>query len=132
MTSEPVNAGSYDVSPVDGSVAHVVGNQLLLINADGSGRRLLVDGGRDPIFSPDGKTIAYSRNGLNLYDLPTGIPNLVLEDYPLGSSFPPETYSPDGTKLLIKIGHPPDSPWTALQEISTARLYNLSGLRLMA
>ncbi|MFT3890186.1 MAG: hypothetical protein QM730_01010 [Anaerolineales bacterium] len=25
----------------------------------------------------------------------------------------PDKYSPDGTKLLLEVGHPPDSPWTA-------------------
>src|SRR5574341_2439068 len=45
ITSEPVNVDDYDVSPVDGSIAYVANNQLLLVNADGSGRRTLVDGG---------------------------------------------------------------------------------------
>lgn len=125
LTAEPVNVTDYDVSPVDGSIAYVASNQLLLVNADGSNRRVLVDGGSspdlrgfyNPVFSPDGKTLAYSRNGLILHDVATGASNLVLEDHPLGGSLPPETYvpdkfAPDGTKLLLKIGHPPDSPWT--------------------
>jgi len=45
ITLEPVAVGRYDVSLADGSVAYVANNQLLLINADGSGRRVLVDGG---------------------------------------------------------------------------------------
>jgi hypothetical protein len=56
----------YDISRIDGSVAYVANNQLLLINADGSNRRVLVDGGAvdpnnpfistisSPVFSPDG------------------------------------------------------------------------------
>ncbi|HZJ24177.1 MAG TPA: hypothetical protein VFD54_12755, partial [Anaerolineales bacterium] len=44
ITFEPIEVGYYDVSRVDGSVAYVINNQLLLINADGSGRRVLVDG----------------------------------------------------------------------------------------
>ena len=126
LTAEPVNVTDYDVSLVDGSIAYVASNQLLLANADGSNRRVLVDGGSspdlhgfyNPVFSPDGKTLAYSRDGLNLHDLATGTSELVLVDHPLGGTFPPESYipdkfSPDGTKLLVKIGHPPDSPWTA-------------------
>src|SRR5512134_191409 len=45
VTFEPVEVTSYDPSPVDGSVAYVSNNQLLLINADGGNRRMLLDGG---------------------------------------------------------------------------------------
>ncbi|HZM20944.1 MAG TPA: hypothetical protein VFC02_04320 [Anaerolineales bacterium] len=126
VTSELVNVGNYGVSPVDGSVAYVVNNQLLLINVDGSGRRLLVDGGildennpflnniTNPVFSPNGQTLAYGYKGLNLYSLSTGTSNLVIEnqidDSGNGFLFPrelywPESYSPDGSKLLITLGY---------------------------
>src|SRR4030095_5296354 len=71
VTSEPANVGNYGVSPVDGSVAYIRNNQLLLLNADGSDRRLVVDGGKldennpflnvitNPVFSPNGQTLAY-------------------------------------------------------------------------
>ena len=80
--------------------------------------RSIARGYYNPVFSPDGQTIAYNKGGLLLYTLSTGTSSLVLEDRPLGGSLPPEIYtsdkfSPDGTKLLINIGHPPDSPWTA-------------------
>lgn len=44
ITVEPLTVDSYDVSLVDGSVAYISNNQLFMIDADGSGRRLLVDG----------------------------------------------------------------------------------------
>jgi hypothetical protein len=69
----------------------------------------------DPVFSPDGQTIAYTHGGLNLYDVSTGVSNLVIEDQltdpmPDGLQLPIETYSPvryspDGTKLLVALGH---------------------------
>jgi len=141
LTFEPVDVTDYDVSPVDGSVAYVASNQLLLVDADGSNRRMLVDGGTspdlhgsyNPVFSPDGRTLAYARNGLNLYDLSAGIPSLVLEDLPLGGALPPEIYapekySPDGAKLLLKVGHPPDSPWTgAIYSPATKVLQQFAG-----
>jgi hypothetical protein len=108
---------------VDGSLAYVASNQLLLANADGSNRRVLIDGGTGPdlrgfygpVFSPDGGTLAYAHNGLNLYSVSTGVSNLVIEDQltdptPDGVRLPietyaPERYSPDGTKLLLALGH---------------------------
>ena len=126
LTSESMNVTDYDVSLTDGSIAYVVSNQLLLANADGSNRRVLVDGGSSPdlhgfyspVFSPEGQILAYAHGGLNLYDLSTDMNRLVIPDHPTDGSLPletyaPEVYSPDGTKLLITVGHPPDSPSTA-------------------
>ena len=127
ITFEPTAAGQYDVSLVDGSVAYIANNQLLLINADGSGRRLLADGGpvdpnnpienslSNPVFSPDGQTIAYGYKGLNLYDVATGVSNRVLEKPFIdpvsgatrqGEFYWPKKYSPDGLKLIITTGIP--------------------------
>ena len=133
LTFEPVAVTDFDVSLADGSIAYVASNQLLLADADGSNRRVLVDGGSgpdlrgsySPVYSPDGTTIAYSRNGLNLYDVKTGSSSVVLQDnyqnvtdmngvqqLVVRDSFLPQKYSPDGSKLLLKVAHPPDSPWT--------------------
>lgn len=127
ITSEPSAVHSYDVSTVDGSVAFVSNNQLLLIHADGSGRRLLVDGGpvdpdnpfitslTSPVFSPDGQTIAFSKQGLVLYSLATSASNTVLEDMTTDPAtgapvprlvFIPQLYSPDGTRILITAAIP--------------------------
>jgi len=126
LTFEPVSVSSYGLSPVDGSVAYVANNQLVMIAADGSGRRVLVDGGpidqnnpyltsiNSPVFSPDGKGIAYGMGGLTFYSLETGTSNLVIEnqwdDFGNGIIVPrelfwPEKYSPDGQKLLITLGY---------------------------
>jgi hypothetical protein len=118
LTFEPANVDDYDISPADGSVVYVTNNQLIWINPDGSNRRVFVDGGDHPVFSPDGKRLAYARGGVNLYELATGVNSLVFQDHPTDGSLPletyaPDTFSPDGTKLLISIGHPPDSPSTA-------------------
>ncbi len=127
LTSEPVNVNGFGVSPVDGSVAYAANNQLILINAEGSDRRMLVDGGvmdennpflnaiNNPVFSLNGQTLAYGYKGLNLYSLSSGVSNLVIEnqiDDSTGSGFLfprelywPERYSPDGSKLLITLGY---------------------------
>lgn len=126
LTFEADSVSAYDVSPLDGSVVYVANNQLILIQADGSGRRILVDGGAvdennpyltsiiSPVFSPDGRSIAYGRGGLSFYSLESGTSNLVIEnqwdDAGGGQLFPrelywPEKYSPDGQKLLISLGY---------------------------
>ena len=125
LTFEPVSVNDYDVSLADESVAYVSNNQLLLVNSDGSDRRLVVDGGpvdennpflsniNSPVFSPDGQTLAYGYKGLNLYSVSSGVSNLIIENQiedSGGFPFPkelywPERYSPDGTKLLITLGY---------------------------
>lgn len=126
LTFEADSVGSYDISPLDGSVVYVANNQMILIQADGSGRRVLVDGGpidennpyltsiNSPVFSLDGNSIAYGMGGLNFYSLETGTSNLVIEnqweDFGGGLFVPrelywPEKYSPDGQKLLISLGY---------------------------
>lgn len=114
LTNEPAVVYDYDVSPRDGSIVYIVNNQLILIHADGSDRRVLVDGGavdpnnpaetnlHDPVFSPDGGMIAYAYHGVNLFNLSTGLSNLILQDV----NYRPQNYSPDGAKLLMTVDVP--------------------------
>jgi len=124
VTSETTDVGAYDVSPMDGRVAYVANNQLIVINPDGSVKTVLVDGGATdpnnpiveavtrPVWSLDGRTIAYSYHGLSFYSLDTGASTLTLENkfsdvsgLKLASEiYSPNSYSPDGKKLLINIG----------------------------
>src|SRR5215216_4674130 len=78
LTFEPVTVWDYDISTADGSLAFETNGQLILVNADGSNRRVVAQvtapnpeagGFFHPTFSPDGKTLAYANGGLNLYDL---------------------------------------------------------------
>jgi len=124
VTSESTNVGDYDVSLIDGHVAYVANNQLLYANADGSERRILVDGGSvdpnnpflnsmsSPVFSPDGQTLAYGYKGLQIYSFSTGESELVIENevddaggglFTPRELYSPERFSPDGTKLLITL-----------------------------
>jgi hypothetical protein len=124
LTSEPVDVGAYDVSPLDGRIAYIVNNQLILMNADGSNRTVLVDGGlldSDlsyitnsvglPRFSPDGRTLAYAMNGVNLYDMAGGTSVNVLTNIPrpgegftiIEEGYSPKEFSPDGSKLLVNV-----------------------------
>ncbi|CAG1008260.1 hypothetical protein ANAEL_03642 [Anaerolineales bacterium] len=126
LTFEPTSVDSYDVSLVGGSVVYVSNNQMFMVDFSGAGRRKLLDGGsRDennlflsnisnPVWSPDGQTIAYGYKGLNLYSITTSQSNRVLDnkirDDGNGLIFPEELYSPahyssDGKKLLVTLGY---------------------------
>ncbi|MBK9924080.1 MAG: PD40 domain-containing protein [Anaerolineales bacterium] len=146
ITFEPSNVSSFDVSPIDGSMAYVANNQLLSINADGSGRSLLVDGGvvdpnnqmstsiSNPVFSPDGLTIAYGLRGLNLYSIIGGTPTTVLPQQVDASTgmtremYVPKNYSPDGTKILITVAIPnSDGISSGIYVPATNSLVRISG-----
>ena len=126
VTTESVEVNDYDVSLVDGGVAYVVNNQLVLVNVDGSNRRMLVEGGEvdvnnpfissisSPVFSPDGQTLAYGYKGLQIYSFASGTSELRIENQvdDVGGGlfvprelYEPERFSPDGTKLLITLGY---------------------------
>lgn len=147
ITSEPVTVNDYDVSRVDGSVAYVANNQLLLVGADGSNRRVLVDGGpmdpnnpfisavSSPVFSPDGQTLAFGYQGLRLYSFATSDSDLILENqvddvggglYVPRELYSPERYSPNGTRLLITLGYY-EGASSAIYSPATNELVRLDG-----
>jgi hypothetical protein len=126
LTFEPSDVAEFDISPLDGSVVFVSNNQLITVNADGSNRAMIYDGGptdesnpfltriNSPVWSPDGETIAFGHKGLNFYSIISGQANLVLPDIVTdqgnGFIFPeeliwPEKYSPDGSKLVLTLGY---------------------------
>lgn len=126
VTFENEEIQDYAVSPIDGSVAYVVNNQLITVSADGTNRSMIVDGGAidevnpfvnrlgSPVWSNDGQTIAFGYKGLNFYSIIDGQYNLLIpnqiEDQGNGFIFPnelifPEKFSPDGNKLLLTLGY---------------------------
>jgi hypothetical protein len=147
ITSESVNVNDYDVSLVDGSVAYVANNQLLWINADGTNRRLVVDGGAtdpnnpfisnlsSPVFSPDAQTLAYGYKGLQLYNVASGQSTLAIENQvdDVGGGlfvprelYSPERFSPDGRKLLLTLGYY-EGASSAIYDPATNALTRLEG-----
>jgi len=126
LTFEPAKVEGYDVSLVDGSVVYVSDNKLYTVNADGSNRSMIVDGGpldannpflsniTSPVWSPNGQTVAYGHKGLNFYSIASGQSNRVLDNDidDLGNDllvpremYWPEKYSADGSKLVITLGY---------------------------
>ena len=126
LTFEPAKVESFDVSFLNGSVAYVTNNQMFTANADGSNRSMVVDGGaRDtnspylsdisnPVWSPNGQTIAFGYKGLNFYSIVSGQYNNVLADQvnDVGNGYfvpqelyRPEKYSADGSRLILTLGY---------------------------
>lgn len=127
ITHEAIPVTDFDVSPLDGRLAYVSDNDLILAKADGSERTLLVDGPTlpaennpdfpnqllgKPRWSPDGESIAYSLGGVNIIEASGGVPfQLILNDDPPQPKdnpaqtthffYWPESWSPDGKRLLL-------------------------------
>ena len=111
ITFEPAKVDYYDVSPVDGSVAYISTNKMYTVRIDGSNRSMIVDGGirnesdpffnsiTNPVWSPNGQTIAFGYKGLNFYSIVSGQYNNVLKnqitDQGNGVIFPNELYWPE-------------------------------------
>jgi hypothetical protein len=148
VTFEAVAVQEFDVARPDGRVAYVSNNQLLTVNADGGGRALVADGGpldpnnpypnsvSDPLWSPDGETIAYGYRGINTYSLASGRSALVLEDRlrieggtPFGEVFRPIKYSPGGGRLLVEVRTMSSDGWAmAILNPADGSLPMVSGL----
>ncbi len=137
VTAEPSEVGPYDISAIDGRVAYVANNQLILINPDGSTRTVLVDGGPvdpnnpivdslgSPVWSNDGKLIAYAHHGLSMYSLVTGATTLLLIGYYEGGTL--AIYYPDSGAVVRLSGSDNGQPCcNAIWTPDSASLYTAS------
>jgi hypothetical protein len=94
----------------DGAVAYAAWENrdypnIYLLNADGSGKQLLIEGASEPAFSPDGKRLAYfswrdDALGLRIRNMDTG------EDRTLTTSSEDywPSWAPDGNRLVFYTG----------------------------
>ncbi len=124
ISNEATRVDSFDISPADGSLAYLTGNQIILADPNGSNQRILVDGGAMPenwdqsywtkqirglAWSPDGSQLAYGQNGVNVLTLTNGKTKSILKnDLPSAGQdlethlYTPVSWSPDGTRLLAR------------------------------
>ncbi|MEK6222290.1 MAG: DPP IV N-terminal domain-containing protein [Chloroflexota bacterium] len=129
ITNEPDSVTEFTVSPVDGRVVYIANNDLVVIDAEGKGRSILVDGAAvneaensyhyqtkisGLAWSPDGTRLAFGQNGIQLYDFfsqstQTLNTNIVatLEDGGLSpvELFFPHSWSPDSSHLLVNVSY---------------------------
>lgn len=141
LTSEPDGVDEYAVSGADGRIAYITNNQLVVLNPDGVGRTVLVDGSglieesdayyftqqiRGLSWSPDGSLLSYGQDGLHIYNFVTSTDSHVIPndlDYRAEDMvFPnrlytPLEWSPDGSLMLVNIG---------FNEAGTLGIYNPS------
>lgn len=129
LTDEEFGVDDFSVSMADSSLAFTSNNQLFLLDGDGQTRRLVADGSKvdkeiedyvfrgfveSPVFSPDGRILAYAFDGLHLYNVASGqdehvltnLGNLLGEPFVFSKeNYGPGPWSPDGHKLLIIMGY---------------------------
>jgi hypothetical protein len=121
LTTTPEEIRSFAINPVDGSIAYIANNNIYHMNGDGSGKYILIAGVPPAslikydyteeliglAWSLDGQTLAFHRGGLNLYHMGTGlIDNLlvnIMRTYGPEELYFPKQYSPDGSKLLVRV-----------------------------
>lgn len=127
LTNEPAGVDGFDVSPLDGGLAYVSDNQLYMRDADGSNRRLMVDNAAadreaadyyamqrisDPLFSPDGRFLAYAYGGLWILDLESNQAVHLLnneidpESEGMQSYYVPLAWAPNSLQLALASGGP--------------------------
>ncbi len=127
ITTETADVLIFDVSRADSSIAFVTQNQLYLVESDGGNRRLLVDNAAadsqaadfyysqrlsDPLFSPDGRFLAYSYDGVWILELASfqavHFVENQLENSEDGSKverfYAPLSWAPNSQRLLLSLG----------------------------
>ncbi|MCB0163933.1 MAG: PD40 domain-containing protein [Anaerolineae bacterium] len=109
-SSASTSAGQTPVSTAGGQLIFATssGGDLYIVNADGTGLRKLASGVIDPVVSPDGTQVAYTRwvsnemGAVYTLSLVDGVERVVASDILQPKS---PTWSPDGQTLVISFQH---------------------------
>ena len=115
LTQEPGGVSTFEINLLDNKLAYISNYQLVLLDPASGNRQVLASGDENlsphnPVFSSDGKTLAYGLAGIHFYNLATGEDRVVLADNPTMSpserrAYSPRAWSPDDAKLAVSIGY---------------------------
>ncbi len=115
ITFEQEGVNGFDISPVDGTIAYVVGNKLIVVEANGANNQTLVQDSNvknlyRPMWSPVEKAIAYD-NGRDVifYSFDMEKSGVLLMGSDTENNYP-VLFSPDGNKLIVRRHKIPSSP----------------------
>lgn len=129
ITDEPSPVEAFDFSPANGMLVYVSNNTLVIADRDGNSRRVLQEGPdlpiipdkrtrlndmnhittaiRTPLWSQDGRQVAFIENGLKIIDLETNQVEIHLENFfTYGNQLVVEdlfSWSPNGRYFLISL-----------------------------
>lgn len=108
ITFELESVIDFDISPLTGMMAYISGYQLILADANGGNREVLVVSDTyvwySPHWSPDGQTLAYGNDGsMYFFDIASGMSNLVLGNDGGGLNYLPQDFSPNGQYLIVVV-----------------------------
>ncbi len=129
----PFTISYYDISPVDGTIVYVLGNQIITVDRNGENRQVLFKGiGAIEIgrlqWSPDGKTILYQirGDGFYLHTVATGKNTFLLSKGVDTNfiAFPPTRFSPDSKKFVIS--YLSTYPFGAIYNIAEKKVTKIS------
>ncbi|MBA3468755.1 MAG: PD40 domain-containing protein [Herpetosiphonaceae bacterium] len=148
ITSEAAADGvrEYAISPADGSLLYISGNDLIRTDKHGANRTVLVDGPAisdpndlnahhagditSPVWSPDGSQIAFGLGGVNVMAASGGTPALIMPHelqanpamaalYRFAILRFPVAWSPDGSKLLTTFSYVPEGGFYSVLDMAT-------------
>jgi len=117
ITEEEKGVSQMDVSPIDGRIAYTIlpevglpqGTRLTVVDRDGRNPRTVIDGFAvsQPIWSPNGKRLAYALDGVKAFDFESGEWLDILPNRAMNNNFIikyiPLAWSPDGKTILIQM-----------------------------
>jgi hypothetical protein len=126
ITHETKRVRALDISR-DGRLAYISENDLIVVEANGDNRKVLIAGGpypenktendlpnqlknaiENPIWSPDGQFLAVGWNGVKVIELKTGQQTQISPEnkYLNGvNTFNPIVWTPSGNRIVIWIGY---------------------------
>lgn len=139
VTFEAAPVTAFAVSPADGRLAYFSGNSLFTAAPDGQGRAELITGPRtfgdeqinreltNPLWSPDGRRIAFGLNGVNVVAIDGSAARLILAsdavDAATAQFYRPLAWSPEGGRLLVEVSYRPHGGrWQVLDLAAGSRV----------